>query len=66
MEAILDDRFAVFVRELLVAGRPPRLPTERQLTTCSTYEQARAVCRECNGPTRQCVIRFVGPAGGGD
>jgi hypothetical protein len=65
MEAILDDRFLVFVREQPVAGKV-RLPVERQLATCYTYEEARAVCRESGSPPRQCVIRFVGPAGGGD
>jgi hypothetical protein len=65
MEAILDDRFVVFVRERRPVGKF-HMALERQLTTCSTYEEAKAVSRECSGPARQCIIRYVGPAGGGD
>jgi hypothetical protein len=65
MEAILQDCYVVFARELITPGRVA-YARERELVTCSSYEEARWVQRECTSPTRQCIIRYVGPAGGGD
>jgi hypothetical protein len=66
METTLDDRYVVFVREEPVPGRRMLLPVERELVTCASYKEARWVQRECSTPKRKCIIRFVGPAGGGD
>jgi hypothetical protein len=65
MESSVDDRFVVFVRDL---GAPhfTLAEAERELVTCSTYEEARWVRRENGTATRKCIIRYVGPAGGGD
>jgi hypothetical protein len=65
MEAILQDCYVVFARELITPGRNS-FTRERELVKCSSYEEARWVQRECTSKTRQCIIRFVGPVGGGD
>lgn len=54
----------VFVRTDL--GRSLHDVDERLLVRCSTYEEARWVRQEYQGPSRSCIIRYVGPAGGGD
>ncbi len=66
MEPVHDDRFVVFVRlDPSHANRPDR--SERPFATCSTYEEARRIQRELHHASRSiCVIRYVGPAGGGD
>lgn len=65
MNTVHDDRFLVFVR----ADRTPTTPPEefeRYLISCPTYEEARRIQREYRGFARECVIRYLGPAGGGD
>jgi hypothetical protein len=65
METIHDDRFMVFLRhDLSHAGRPDY--AERPVVTCSTYEEACQIRRRLLERKRDCIIRFVGPAGGGD
>jgi hypothetical protein len=59
-----QDCFVVFVRE--TDRRDRHEMSERELTTCATYDEAKAVRHEFSGPHRKCIIRFVGPAGGGD
>jgi hypothetical protein len=39
---------------------------ERAVVRCPTYEEARRVRQEFLHLHRKCVIRYVGPAGGGD
>jgi hypothetical protein len=65
MQSTLDDRFVVYVRD---EGRVDSFygPVERELVSCSTYEEAEWVRQECAGPNRKCIIRYIGPAGGGD
>jgi len=58
-----DDCFVVFVRE---QQNPWHISPERELVKCATYAQARWVSREFCRPDQQCIIRYVGPAGGGD
>ncbi len=65
MESIHDDRFVVFVRiDRSQSQRPDH--AERPLMSCSTYEEARRLQRQLHHSARACVIRFVGPSGGGD
>ncbi len=65
MDLVHDDRFVVFVR---TAGTPEERPdvAERALITCASYAEARRVRREIHNSLRECVIRYIGPAGGGD
>jgi hypothetical protein len=65
MNATLDDRYIVFVREEAEPDADS-VPFERELVTCSTYEEAQWMRRQLSTPTRKCIIRFVGPVGGGD
>jgi hypothetical protein len=65
MEPNQDDSFVLFIR----ADRNHRTPpekTERPLFVCSSYEEARRLRRELLDASQECVIRFLGAAGGGD
>jgi hypothetical protein len=60
-----EEQFVVYVRD----NRPRAIAAfteERPLVGCATYEEAQWVRRECEGPRRRCIIRYVGPTGGGD
>ena len=65
MPAAVDDCFVVFVREEVSPNGIPDL-VERELVRCPSYEQAEWVRRECGSSRRKCIIRFLGPSGGGD
>jgi hypothetical protein len=65
MDTSLEERFEVFLRDRSKAGQAWEAK-ERKLVTCSSYEEAQWVRRECSSPTRSCIIRYFGPAGGGD
>ena len=65
VETLHEDGFMVFVRPARCAAELPQ-PPEEPLAMCSTYEEARQFRRGYQGVTRDCVIRYVGPAGGGD
>jgi len=65
MELIHEDRFVVFVREDCPTYAGPEW-RERELASCPTYEEAQWVCKENGKPHRKCIVRYVGPAGGGD
>ena len=65
MDSAHEDRFDVFIR----AGRGNTAfpeAAERPLASCSSYEEARRVRQAHLDHSVDCVIRFVGPAGGGD
>jgi hypothetical protein len=65
MDTVQEEGFVVFVRsEPGYAERPDA--TERALVRCASYEEARWVRQENQGPGRECIIRYVGPTGGGD
>jgi hypothetical protein len=57
--------YVVFIQSPADPNARPE-SVERELVECATYEEARWVRRENTSPTRRCVIRYVGPAGGGD
>jgi hypothetical protein len=65
MESVHDDRYAVYVRQDRFHPDRPDC-SERQLTTCSTYGEARRIQRELHHTSHACVIRYIGPSGGGD
>jgi hypothetical protein len=65
MDNLHDDRFLVFVRADRGSDNAPE-EFERYLTSCPTYEEARRIQREYRTFARECVIRYLGPAGGGD
>jgi len=65
MEQVHDDCYMVYVRP---DGHPEGWPEAVEPTSipCPTYEEARKVRQIYQGPHCSCVIRFVGPVGGGD
>jgi hypothetical protein len=65
MEPTNADQYLVYVRSRLRRACPPE-EAEEPLTSCSTYAEARQVQLANQGPGMECIIRFVGPAGGGD
>ena len=65
MDTVHDDGFVVFVRNApSYTGSPETV--EREVGSCSTYEEARRIRGECHDRAHMCVIRYVGEAGGGD
>jgi hypothetical protein len=65
MESVLDDRFIVYLRhDRSHSNRPDH--SERPFATCATYGEARRIQRQLQDTSRDSVIRYVGPAGGGD
>jgi hypothetical protein len=65
MFATMDDCFVVYAREESLAGDGD-LPVETEMVRCASYEEARWVCQRYSTPGRKYVIRYLGPAGGGD
>lgn len=65
MEETHEDRFVVYVRSRREAHDPPE-DSEWPAVACSTYQEACRVRQAHRLHDRDCVIRFVGPAGGGD
>jgi hypothetical protein len=65
MNSVHDDRFLVFVRADRRHATPPE-DFERYLISCPTYQDARRLQREMRNLDQECVIRYLGPAGGGD
>jgi hypothetical protein len=65
MNAFHDDRYLIFVRGDRSQNHAPD-GFERYVISCPTYEEARRIQREYRSMARECVIRYLGPAGGGD
>jgi len=65
MDTAQDDRFMVYLR---LDPRHGGLSAsqERLVATCPSYAEARLVRRTLQDSSCECVIRYVGPAGGGD
>lgn len=65
MNPACDDLFVVFVRNRRrMADFWETL--EQEVASCATYAAARWVWRSFHAAARECVIRYVGPAGGSD
>ena len=59
-----DDCFAVFARdEEERAGAPPM---EHEVVRCTSHDEARQFCQRYGDVHRRYIIRYLGPAGGGD
>jgi hypothetical protein len=57
-----DDCFVLFIR----SREDQTGPGEYPVAACPSYAEARRVRAQLGHPTGDCVIRFVGTAGGGD
>lgn len=62
MDSIHEDRYVLFVR----SSRGGHETEEQPLASCPTYAEARVLLRRLGREPGDCVIRFVGPSGGGD
>lgn len=64
MDHLHENRFVVFVRD----GGDPHRPdsSESPLTSYGGHAEARRACRRLRAQGLDCVVRFVGPSGGGD
>jgi hypothetical protein len=65
MDSTYDDRFVVYALRHR-PSTPPRQVVEREVVSCPTYEEAQEVRRAYTAAGCDCVIRFMGEAGGGD
>lgn len=60
-----EDCFVVFVRsEPLSEEHPEEL--EKEEIVCSSHEEAERLRMDLHRHGRECVVRYIGPAGGGD
>jgi hypothetical protein len=67
MDTVHDDRFMVFLRIDASHHKAEALAGEQPLASCRTYAEARRIRASLNGSAMgECVIRYVGPSGGGD
>jgi hypothetical protein len=65
MEQAFEERFVVYVRSRRDLQDPPE-DGEWPAIACSSYEEANKIRQAHRLHARDCVIRFIGPAGGGD
>jgi hypothetical protein len=65
MDSAHEDCFVVFARADGSHGDWPE-GAEQPLAICRSYQEARRVQRALQPTAPICVIRYVGPAGGGD
>jgi hypothetical protein len=65
MEHAHEDGYVVFVRAASRPGEDPEF-AERPVVSCPTYEEAHRVKNAWHQAGRECVIRYLGEAGGGD
>jgi hypothetical protein len=65
MEQVYEDRFVVYALRHR-RDEPVRQVVEREVISCPSYEEAQQVRRAYAAAGCECVIRFMGEAGGGD
>jgi hypothetical protein len=66
MDMAHDDCFVVFVRGEGAGAGGEADGAERPLAAYPSYAEARRARQQLHRPGRRCVIRYVGPVGGGD
>jgi hypothetical protein len=67
MDSVQDDRFMVFLRFDNRHSKTSADAAEEPLATCSTYQEARRIRQLLHkAAAGECVIRYIGPTGGGD
>ena len=65
MDHLHEDCFAVFMRDAVPCIHRPD-SAERPLARCECLAEARRLRHYLRAQDLDCVIRFVGPSGGGD
>ena len=66
MNSILSDCFIVYAQQDGAGCLERPAEIEWELASCGTYGEAHRVRQDYQRAGFHCVIRFVGPAGGGD
>lgn len=67
MDTAHDDRYLIFLRYDLGHAHATVDAAEQPLASCASYHEARRIRLALQGAgSGDCVIRYVGPAGGGD
>jgi hypothetical protein len=67
MDMVHDDRFMVFVRSDSAEAKSTADAVETPLATCASYSEALRIREALRARgAGECVIRYFGPAGGGD
>ena len=65
MDTLQEDRFVLYVRSNDELHDCPQ-DKEQPWVVCTTYVEARYLQRVVRSFSRDCVIRYLGPTGGGD
>lgn len=65
MTGDFEEVFVVFLRGAWNESDSPEV-VERPLIACRSYGEARRIQRMLHHPPNECVIRYLGQAGGGD
>jgi hypothetical protein len=67
MEKVHEDRFMLFLRSDPSHLKSSAETVEHLVASCASYAEARRIRNALQGAaTGECVIRYVGPTGGGD
>lgn len=67
MDVAHDDRYLIFLRYDRTHTDASADAAEQPLASCASYHEARRIRLALQGAgSGDCVIRYVGPAGGGD
>jgi hypothetical protein len=67
MDAVHEERFLVFLRPEKSPSQAEAESAEQPLASCASYADARRIRQSLTHfGLGECVIRYVGPAGGGD
>jgi hypothetical protein len=65
MDSASTDLYQVFLREHKKTGDLHEV-VERPLVGCETYDEARRIQQQAQKAEMDCIIRYMGPTGGGD
>jgi hypothetical protein len=65
MDRLQENCFVVFLRNEAPSQEDPET-VEQEVAECASYEDARRIRGEYLAHSRDCVVRYVGPSGGGD
>jgi hypothetical protein len=65
MDSSSTDLYQVYLREYRKTGDLHEV-VEQPLADCSSYDEARRIQQQALRAAQDCVIRYLGPTGGGD
>jgi hypothetical protein len=65
MDSASTDTYQVYLREHRRTGDLHEV-VEQPLADCVTYDEARRIQQQALRAAQDCIIRYMGPTGGGD